>query len=255
MNHRVIVLAQGSQRRLGIEQPKSTLPLPACGDVPIVARTIYMLDELFYNADAQADVELVCWPTVSAVLAQRMRGILVDLSYSTLEEPGNSSLKGISRFLACTRGLSWPPSAGHDVTSVLFGDCVYSWDCLRKIVHGAVGHWFVVSPDISRSGGELWGLSWRASDEQAMLGWLEEAIEFHPPFVDYQPGQMRRWMHRALTPNGQYECHAVTPEAIGVSPHVITVGDYTMDIDLPQHLQELDRLSIAAKNDDIENGM
>lgn len=266
----VIILAQGQQKRLPmLPVAKQMLPLPACNDTPILHRTLRQLWHLLGGinvSDQQSDtITVVAWyPLVEQL---NSRSVIIPSwpnpdgttgewrfypATDTLPDPGNSSLKGIARFLAADadrrsrrwalRGQQPPDRPEYDRTVVLLGDVVYSWACLdaifadRRIV-------FAGTSDISPSGGELWGLAWKADAEELMMSSLVFALAKHPPFDDtYQPGQMRRWMW------------SVHPE-LQKTERYAAIDDYTRDIDLPEHLDLLPALSEAAHADDQEHGV
>ncbi len=292
MNTHVIILAQGSQKRLGdLPVAKQMLPLPACGGTPILYRTLrqlwHVMGGVHIHADRSDRVTVVTWP----LLVDKLRLTTVDIpmtltgvggkpveprsiewrftpSTDTLDDPGNSSLKGISRFLeveAARRARRWaltpqvvpPDHPEWDRTVVLLGDVVYSWACLRAIFapfredprgfmteFGAtIGDFrFVGTSDISPSGGELWGIAWPGRADIIMKMGLKRALDAHPPFAEYQPGQLRRWMW-AMSRTFQ------------TSTLYSAVDDYTRDIDTPEHVLMLPELSKAAAADDEANGV
>lgn len=242
MHTEVIILAQGSQKRLGMAHGyKQLLPLPACGGMPILERTYRQVGEWFK------------WPSVTLVstaeLAQASPKVRcavseIDGGLVELPDPGNSSLKGIARYLEL-RGSNH--SAARTV--VLLGDVVYSWHCLQEIFSLSRTYGFVGTSDLSAGGGELWGVAWARDFEGAMLSDLGDALLRHPPFDDeYQPGQMRRWISGMK--RGAIEIHVFNMRRTG---HYVAVDDYTRDIDLPAHLALLPKLSESAAADDHVN--
>lgn len=176
----------------------------------------------------------------------------------TLPDPGNSSLKGVDRFLR--RFYEHPSRPTFERTVVLFGDTVYSWRCLQAIFDGT--HWhcgFVGTSDLSQSGGELWGVSWEIGAETVMLQALVTALGRHPAFAEYQPGQMRRWLweiDRCIDGS-----HLDGVIGVDVGAHGLrrtwyrTIDDYTRDIDLPEHVEQLSALSELAASDDALHGV
>lgn len=282
MKTHVIILAQGQQKRLPtLTVAKQMIPLPACGNSPIMHRTIRQLHSLLGMVPRSRPddpiremVTVVCWLPLSEELSR----VGVPIGYDghratryhpdtyTLVEPGNSSLKGVERYLWKTQEER--ARAGYERTVVLFGDTVYSWACLRAILEGT--HWnmgFVGTSDLSTSGGELWGISWHAGNTKPMLDALALANAKHPPFIDYQPGQMRRWLWEI---DRQIDGpHAASPDqAVGkhfapaaLAPLEIkrtwyrAIDDYTRDIDIPEHLTQIPDLAVRAREDDEQNGM
>lgn len=255
MTRHVIILCQGQQTRLPmLATPKQLLLLQVPTDEyrnsvfdekSILERTM----EMVWHMDPAANVCVVGGEAIEHAVQKLkplhntwMQGAL---HVVTLTSPGNSSLKGLAQILAVRARdkdrVEWSPV--HSQTVVLFGDAVYSWDCLSKIMstetygNGPARPVYVTSGDISPSGGELWGLAWRATGDDAVLRGLHEALDNHPPFDStYQPGQMRRLMKYA----------------VGFQ---FGVDDYTRDIDVPAHLDLLPGLALLAKADDAKHFM
>jgi hypothetical protein len=240
MTTEVIILAQGTQKRLGLQHgPKQLLRLPACG-VSILHRTLCQLSHLL----GDATVTIVGRPA----LTQPMTELAFRFALQAVElpDPGNSSLKGIARYLEA-RG----DRHGFRHTIVLLGDVVYSWACLETIWAMTAAYGFVGTSNLSEGTGELWGVAWGRPHEDAVLSDLRDALLRHPPFEDeYQPGQLRRWImgwHRGtlrdriskLWPAGVYR----------------SIDDYTMDVDLPQHVTLLEDASQSAAEDDRLHGL
>lgn len=270
MRTHVIILAQGLQKRLPtLTVAKQMLPLPACGDTPILHRTVLQLwhaletSPLRVRFDSPASrITIVAWFHLMEQLIHDgvklgrvdvglpgSLGVTYHPDAQTLIDPGNSSLKGIEHYLRGPAGAELRAREKFDRTVVLFGDVVYSWACLRAIIEGT--HWhmgFVGTSDLSTSGGELWGLSWERTAEHIMLQCLDAAITKHPPFAEYQCGQMRRWL---------WEIDKVIDGGPPPIPRTWyrPIDDYTRDIDLPEHVRQLDTLSAAAAADDLVNGV
>lgn len=247
MTIEIIILAQGTQQRL---RPyagfKQLLPLPACGGVPLLCRTVRLVW-----------VRCGIWPTITAVTWPDVRGrsdirfphngqnIVVAPAYVPLADPGNSSLKGIARYLE-TRG-----GRRYEQTVVLLGDVVYSWACLDALWQIADGHGFVGTKDLASDRGEVWGVAWHRRHEDDMMSALRDALLRHPPFDDnYQPGQMRRWITGWA--RGDLRDHVAKHRALG---RYADIDDYTHDIDVPHDLALLPELSAAAASDDEAHGM
>lgn len=264
MTTHVIILAQGQQSRLPeLTVPKQMLELPACGGVAIIDRTLHQLAML----DDHAHITVVCGEPLRFLLTGVAGDVYsrtkraMSLETHQLDDPGNSSIKGISRYL-----LANIKRPGFDVTQtvVLLGDVVYSWACLRACLSPT--HWhmgFVGTKDLSPSSGEIWGLTWEESARAAMMEALAAALEKHPPFHDtYQPGQMRRWLwaidqfidtrDRGAATRGAEDLHsAFVPRRTWYT----AIDDYTMDVDLPKHIPMLQAASEAACADDAANGL
>jgi hypothetical protein len=244
MRTEVIILAQGSQRRLGMAHGyKQLLPLPVCGGMPILMRTLHQLSGY---CDRDLNTTLVATDELMGAIPGGWGASVLSMidHHEELRAPGNSSLKGIARYLEL-RG------AGHAATRtvVLLGDVVYSWHCLNEIFSMSRTYGFVGTSDLSAGGGELWGVAWAREYENAMLRDLADALLRHPPFEDeYQPGQMRRWITGFK--RGPIEDHVRSLRRTG---HYADVDDYTRDIDLPEHLALLPKLSESAAADDHDN--
>ncbi len=177
--------------------------------------------------------------------ASRIRGI-------SFSNPRNSSLRGIADTMCALVTDGYLPLGGVGIDLqivVLFGDTVYSWDCLRALVHrdGPRAHQFVVSPNLTRSTGEVWGLSWHMEDDRPMRQALAAALRKHPPVDDtYQAGQMRRWLFELCDQDlGRMPDHS----------RFTRDNDYTRDIDLPSDINLLPSLAAAALADDEKNGL
>ncbi len=107
MNTHIIILAQGAQTRLlNLPVAKQTLPLPACGNEAILSRTLHQLVAMSCddNATDVMQVAVVTWPHVIEALGID-RPVVVGGRFmhtaESLTHPGNSSLKGIARYLRC----------------------------------------------------------------------------------------------------------------------------------------------------------
>jgi hypothetical protein len=243
MRTEAIILAQGTQERLrGMSGYKQMLALPECGGVPIMARTIQQLCRHLGAGDA---ITTVAWPQLGNIELVGTGGPLPEYRHVTLPEPGNSSLKGIARYLEL-RG-----EHKFESTVVLFGDVVYSWSCLHAMLEARPSWSYFGTSDLSASGGELWGVVWGAKEENHMRGSLRDALLRHPPFEDdYQPGQMRRWLMGWK--RGAIEEQREHMTRYG---HYCPIDDYTQDIDLPVHVAMLPAISRAANKDDVAHGM
>ncbi len=258
---RVIILAQGCQRRLsGVTTPKQLIPLPACGGVPIMLRTLHMLRVIALQDprchECQPVVCVVTWPHVTdGVIGSSHWGRLdeeLGVWFGALDAPGNSSLAGIRAYLGMP-DVYKGADLGALPTIVLLGDVVYSWACLDALFRLATaGHGFVGTCDLGRSTGELWGVAWRAEAADGMKQRLERAALCLPPVTDvYQPGQLRRWMS-GWAPGATVEAARQfwTDEGWYVS-----IDDYTMDVDLPRHIPLLEAASEHAARDDAAHGL
>lgn len=254
MSWHVVVLAQGDQKRLpDLRTPKQLLPLPACNNVPILNRTLRQVWDVHNRvmpAATSLTLAVVAWPTFRdhfevhpvQVGTERIRPYVV-----TLPDPGNSSLKGFSRYWESPEGVACRRNAER--TIMLLGDVVYSWNVLEALFDPKLDGVFAVSHDISPSTGELWGIAWNDIASNGMQAVLRAAMDKHPPQTVYQPGQMRMWLWEAetwLCEKGQ--CRYNTDS---------TEGDYTADIDLPKHMTPtfLNELSARAAADDLTRGV
>jgi hypothetical protein len=253
----VIILAQGEQKRLPnlLGYPKQAVRLPWCGDTPLMARTLRQIDIL----DAGARVTVIAGPILRGLLEQASPCDSVE--FVQLPAPGNSSLKGIARYL---EGIAYGSDHDRDLgrVVVLLGDVVYSWQCLLVLL-GLVEMAgtrtplrFVGTRDLTSSTGELWGIAWERVAAPGMLKGLSNALEHHPPFDDYQPGQLRRWLWEM---NGgspwrspEFDC---SPGVLAETGGYVAIDDYTRDIDLPEHIEMLPGLSVSAYHDDLKYGL
>lgn len=247
MTTEILILAQGSQTRLpDVAEPKQWLALPACGNTPILARTLAQLWALQGCQPGDLpSTTVVTWPRLTGYLRYGL-GVKVarDVVYTphafTLHDPGNSSLKGARRALT---ELSF---GRYDRTVILLGDVVYSWKCLELLLSedrpGAIR--VAATSDLSPSGGELWGISWPSFENAWVMSGLDAALEKHPPFREYQCGQLRRW-------------HWAMRDGLGCPPNYLleNVDDYTDDIDVPEDVKNLPDISAAAAMDDLTRGI
>lgn len=256
----VIILAQGEQRRLpDLKVPKQLLTLKHEGKAfPILYRTIRQLWQLVDTLGYGYTV--VCKGDLATYLTHDDTGI-TGAHVLTLNDPGNSSLKGIARCLTVNAYaperllvLSHRLPDVPDRVVVLLGDVVYSWDVLQWMVRSGGDHGFAISTDLSAGGGEVWGLWWDVDHGSApMRAALVRALEKHPPFAEYQPGQMRNWLYEVM------------PEIKGNEPNggactrgmcvVQAFDDYTMDVDTPKDIPLLDKVAPLAHADDLAHGV
>lgn len=255
MTTHVIILAQGSQTRLpGLRIPKQLLDLVVPGPIAPVWRgngsvsvhKISILERTFQMLvamPATAYVTVVGGATIVSAVSAIGRHVAFGM---TLNDPGNSSLKGAHQVLAnqcdpdvCAADCRWQA----DRTAILLGDTVYSWKCLREILSPRPIA-FVGTGDLGRSEGEIWGISWNRDQDEVMRRAREAALADHPPahFTEYQPGQLRRW----LWAHCNFDRTPVTPYR-----DYYEVDDYTRDIDIPTHLELLPALARAAYEDDL----
>jgi len=236
----VVILAQGTQQRMGHAfryTPKQLLPLKHCDGTAILARTIFQVRQRF----PEAKIDLVTWDHVCAGL-----GGLSDVTLTQLPSPGNSSLKGIARYLELRA-----PVRQQSKTIVLLGDVVYSWACLDALAVLSAHMGFVGTADLSSSKGELWGVAWHAIHDDAMMIDLRDALLKHPPLEDtYQPGQLRRWV--VGWRRGDVADQVAKLIKTG---NYVAIDDYTMDVDLPQHVPLLDNASKLAAADDARHNL
>jgi MobA-like NTP transferase protein len=267
----VIILAQGSQQRMGkaIDRPKQMLCLDLPGRPMIIERTIHQLALMDVDHMTVVCAEPLNYHISAGVKADVWRRCKMPCPVDAYElgDPGNSSLKGIARYLEAQGG---PTCENPDHwTVVLFGDCVYSWDCLARLVIAprATGapYLFVGTRALSASGGELWGVAWSRPAYDFMIARLRSALEYHPKFDDtYQPGQMRRWLQvmpfiaQSDRPGMSWFQQSLSPEMLDAHIRMGTyscVDDYTKDIDIPPDLLALPGLSASAQRDDMEHGL
>lgn len=246
----VVILAQGTQKRLGHTfGPKQLLPLAACAGAPILERTLRQLSRFPEALSAT----VVTWTDTWAQLQSRT---LVDgVRHVELADPGNSSLKGIARYLEQWDSTERQHGVIHrgpsDRVIVLLGDVCYSWKGLNALLLASTEHGFVGTRNLSESGGELWGVAWMRKFEDQMLTDLRDALLRHPPFEDeYQPGQLRRWIM-----GWRRGSLVERVDRLRRSGLYFDIDDYTMDVDLPIHIPKLAEASVLAREDDSMNGL
>lgn len=231
MKLHVIILAQGNQARMGHafrDKYKQMVDLPACGNVPVIVRTILQVKHYLSNVGEIA-FSLVCWNKMIETAPEHWIPVLrmAGVAKYELADPGNSSLKGIARFLE-TNIIN-----DADRTMVLFGDVIYSFDCLDAIWMMTERFGFVGTSDLRNDGGELWGVGWSSNDEDTVALELRDALLRHPPFNDdYQPGQMRRWL--VGWRRGDVSEHV--QRLIKINRYM-AVDDFTCDIDVPENVR------------------
>lgn len=253
MPTQIIILAQGVQSRLpDLDVPKQWLPLTACGGAPILQRTLMQAWTLLKcQVGDLPDITVVGW---HALREQIRWGMGVKVSPDTwftphtyeMHEPGNSSLKGIHRALDQLRPQWGRTTEGvPDHTVVLLGDVVYSWRCLEALLDVKRAT-VAATSDLSPGGGELWGISWPKMWEPWVYGALVEALDKHPPFKDYQCGQLRRWY---------WEMRDLAREVGQEGATFVPIDDYTDDVDVPADVANLPATSIEAALDDATRGI
>jgi hypothetical protein len=282
----VIILAQGNQSRLpGLIAPKQMVPLPACGDVPVLARTCRLIFEILgqpREATLQSAfpddprpvpvglvsdrVTIVTWaPLVEHLIRHGMPiggKMLFTPHAEGLLDPGNSSLKGIARYLevASAGRAKW----GFDRTVVLLGDVIYSWRCLEALLLPRVAPIvFVGTSDLSESDGELWGIAWNERDPAAVAflnNALQGALARTPPFKAYQPGQLRQWLFQLERAIGGAKVDGLPGTTVMSGSEVGAlvyqrIDDYTDDIDTPEDLANVPHVAARAALDDAEHGV
>lgn len=270
MKTHVIILAQGNQSRLPrLRTPKQLLPLPACGGMSILDRTINQISQLAERDQNDVSILVVAGEQIRSHLGGGNRTIweheaagetyrITDnmrasdpttLAVMTLEKPGNSSLKGIAKVLSIAMAIQ--SQVDTDLMVILLGDVIYSWHCLEVLMASAdVGRAFVGTSDLSASGGEIWGVRWKTSLPTSMLFALEQALASHPPFFEYQPGQLRRWLFALEGKPRELVAFDESPW-----PSFIAVDDYTRDVDVPSHLEMIPEISHHAALDDADHGL
>lgn len=278
MNTHVIILAQGCQRRMGdLAVPKQLLTLPAhaahkAPNTQIVNRTIMQVAKILTH-EARESCESMFREWLShhlTVVANQafeermepvkipiLRGIGAEIgmeiypSFCALADPGNSSIKGLSRYLDHV-----PVDPVHTV--VLLGDVVYSWACLEELLRRAHDGdvTFAGTSDLGPGGGELWGVAWYKSTDRMMRGCLAQGLAASSKHQDvYQPGQLRHWLwavDRFLSPRDGLPDPA---QWSGARDWWVPIDDYTMDVDLPEHIDLLRDASDKALADDLAHGV
>lgn len=268
----IIILAQGQQSRLpNMPRPKQLLPLYGCNRVPLLERTIRQIWS--FCTIGSTTLTIIGWPQIKLHFEEHPVTFYSgddDEDYVkyrpeviSLDDPGNSSLKGLARYMVAVEGArkifddsgikyqETGPIARAARTIVLLGDVLYSWHCLTQLF-GAndldrSSIRFVGTKDLSPSAGELWGVGWESFRDDIVYNALAEAMKRHPPpQVDntYQPGQLRKWLYALFGHDDATQ-----------RPYYTAVDDYTMDVDLPEHVEKLARASKVAADDDRRHGI
>lgn len=246
----IIILAQGPEQRLGPRMvSRQYLPLPACGNIPILCRTVRQVWNTFQGIpmiatwDRQRGQADMRWSVGGAPPGSH--DITVTPQYFDLISPGTSALRGLSRYLGLRRSVC-------DRTVVLLGDIVYSWACLHAIdqISRCQGVGFVGTSNLSEDTGNLWGAGWSRRHEPSALSDLNDTLLRHPALDDkHQPGQFRRWI-TAWT-RGKMVDHIHHARRVG---RYTDVDDYTRDI-TPDDIGKLPDISLSAQLDDIARGV
>ncbi len=294
---RVVIMAQGQQSRLSdLKIPKQLLPLALC-NTTILDRTLSLLahydevGEIVVVAGEEIrrhlagpghkveHFETAGWRTCNddgaiaaadAVMAWPARALRRSLVVEvvSLDLPGNSVIRGLrairpylKREAVVVGGAGVPDrELVFDRTVILLGDVVYSRRCLGALVPKVAPApiWFAVSPDLSPSGGEVYGCSYDVAGTAEFLSLLDEVV--HPPFVDtYQPGQLRRLLwerqrrvleaemtERGVSPKIAALVRAGAPVPLESCCSIMDGGDYTRDIDTVEDMKRLGELDVAA---------
>jgi hypothetical protein len=241
----IVILAQG-QRRLGAHGPAQLLPLPSCGGVPILCRTVRQVSLLQSStADGEWWPKIVAWQDVRAGISWPggfPGGVsTVTPAYVELGDPGNSALQGIARYLERRH----QENRHYDRTIVLLGDVVYSWQCLLALWEISEIGGFVGTRDLALDKGELWGVAWSRTLEDRMVSGLRDALLRHPLGDEYQHGQLRRWVSGWR--RGDMADHI---SKLRRAESYVDIDDYTHDIDCTRDIVLLPILSSAAAADD-----
>jgi hypothetical protein len=267
MKVRVVILAQGNQSRFtGLTYPKQLLRLQTAerdhNSFPVLHRTLFQLYGMPWT---ECHVTVVCDGALrddikklvpAGVYAANVMGqpltrrMAVDVH--TLPDPGNSSLKGLQRFLRDDAAL-----LHADAVVVLLGDVCYSWAALRALWQCPTSLAFACTPNISPGAGELFGIV--VTSPGQLMAAVDVAMERHSPKqVDktYQPGLLRLVLF-AIDKVHQWKGDSPTAlgdHALADRPWFIPIGDYTRDFDKPADLEFLAPTARAAREDDARSG-
>lgn len=233
---RVVILCQGKQTRMeGLSHPKQLLGLHC----PKNGRTITILERTCRQVRHHMGPDV----HITVVADQVKFASAIDYCDRVVDlvNPGNSSLKGLHRYLASGY------AAGHrdDATLVLLGDVVYSNGDMGLITTSELSALsFLTTHDLSPSDGELFAVWWPARDHRVVMDTLDDAMQKHPPFHDtYQPGQMRRLLWAARERSDRRNMYQFNSYA------------YTRDFDTTEQLIHLASIADSAWVDDIEQEM
>lgn len=279
----IIILAQGKQTRLpGFKTPKHLLELPmhaACGadNFRIVQRTVAQLARLVASTDLtiqeaaaqwdrhtvtiindwpahfhlqDADARLRCMSMPDRRHISEHNWLVVCPRQVRLQDPGNSSLLGFERYIMEHGGI---PHTHRTV--VLLGDVVYSWRCLERLLDERSPVTFAITPILTADAGEVFGFAWNVDlkdhklDGGSAIQLAYAAALRASSKADetvYQSGQLRHLVWQYLELGAKHK-----PQVTDVA----LIDDYTMDVDLPEHLVTLASASIEAYGEDKERGL
>jgi hypothetical protein len=244
----IVILAQG--QRLGAHGLAPLQPLPYCGGVPVLCRTIRQVNLLQAGSpDGMWWPKVVTWGDVKVATSWPNEDgrFTVTPSYDVLPEPGNSALKGIARYLELRDHRIFR----YDRTIILLGDVVYSWACLRAIWEMSKIAGFVGTRNLALEKGELWGVAWSRALEDRMMSDLRDALLRHPPLDDgYHHSQLRRWISGWR--RGDLSDHIAKLRKVDA---YVDIDDYTHDIDAASDLVLLPELSSVAASDDAQHNV
>jgi len=96
---------------------------------------------------------------------------------------------------------------------------------------------FLVSHDLSTSGGEVFGATFAPGVLYEVSQALYSAPCRAPGLIDYQGGHFRNLLWSLQTSRGNPD------PRIDLSPELVLISDeWTMDFDVPEHLNEIPRL-------------
>jgi NDP-sugar pyrophosphorylase family protein len=155
----------------------------------------------------------------------------------TLADPGYCIISG----LAATQAI-WC-SEGRVV--VLLGDVLYSPECMRSILSDQRPLAFFGTADLSQGTGELFSMIFTKETVGEIADMVVRARCNDPESNIYQCGHLRTLLWGTMVNRGQYANHNFY-DGDGIISNLYTIiSDYTMDFDLPEHLEripEIERL-------------
>lgn len=216
---RVVILAQGPQDRMPFEiyGPKHLLPVAR---EPVVFRTLRMLGELGFQ-DIVAVTKTWEHPAARKFVAP---------------DPCHCILKRMMQTLDL-----W----GKRRTFLLLGDVVWSWVALQAVMGDRRSLLFAGARDATISCGELFAMTWAASENDRVAGTLRASPCGWEQHERGQPGHLRYLLRALIAPLGGPNNPPIPWHEL---PNYLTIEDYTCDIDTPtdwQRMQSLEQIILA----------
>lgn len=221
----VIVMCQGQQRRLpNLTHSKHMLEV---GGEPILSRTLRLLATHIGGASKCPVVVFGNKDLMPALQAGERAGLRSPL-LAQFPAPGTCVVDGI---LAARAAWDWDGR-----TTILLGDVVWSSLALTAFLLDQRPLVFAGTPDISNSGGEVFGVSFTNEKEMTVLTMSCPCrkVNFSIP----QGGHLRRLLWHAQAQRG-----LVAPDGQTWHPDLyLPITDWTDDVDTPADVARLPEL-------------